>query len=67
MMDEWENEGGLIQQSMEPYIPPWACIMYGHHEHDWLDCVQCQRRYEKYLDDHEQTDQTNQTENNPNP
>lgn len=35
---------------MTGYAPPWACRRYGDWEHDWLDCVECQQEYERFLD-----------------
>lgn len=29
--------------------PVWACSRWGDYEHDWLDCYECQNRYEEYL------------------
>jgi hypothetical protein len=30
--------------------PKWACPQWGNHEHDWLDCPECNDEYEKYLE-----------------
>ena len=29
--------------------PEWACQEWGQYEHDWLDCPDCIREYEKWL------------------
>jgi len=55
-IDGWENEGGMIpkeEKPMLPYIPPWACRRWGDYEHDWIDCVECNKNYEKYVEQHE--------------
>ena len=28
----------------------WGCKQYGNYEHDWLDCPECIRNYEKEID-----------------
>ena len=28
--------------------PIWACDRWGQYEHDWLDCPDCIREYEKW-------------------
>lgn len=30
--------------------PEWACLRYGSHEHDWLDCPECLETYEQWLE-----------------
>lgn len=34
----------------DDYVPLWACSRFGGIEHDWLDCPECQERYERYLE-----------------
>lgn len=31
-------------------IPCWACDQWGAYEHDWLNCPDCLRVYEKWLE-----------------
>jgi hypothetical protein len=57
-IQNFENEGGMVypepkDQTMLPYVPPWACQRWGGYEHDWLDCMDCLANYEVYLEEHE--------------
>lgn len=35
----------------EFYFPEWACSSYGGYEHDWLDCYECLKNYEKWIEE----------------
>lgn len=30
--------------------PTWACPKWGDWEHDWLDCPECCKAYEQYME-----------------
>jgi hypothetical protein len=55
-IEDFENEGGMVYRMDKPclpFVPPWACPLWGTHEHDWLDCMDCQANYEVYLEENE--------------
>ena len=60
-IQNFENEGGVVypepkDQTMLPYVPPWACPQWGKYKHDWVDCISCQVRHAWYLEKHNPTE-----------